>query len=105
MVSFNLKFLFAVKSEQLLVVLGHDGEVSHEREVIRSIGQVGNPLLANVLAGWKFEDGIDSESVRGVEDVVDGLDVFAIVSDFPGRVFGFLAGRISISRFKAEKIQ
>ena len=59
--------------------------------MVRRVLEAGNAILPDLRARGEVEDGVNLQLVLRVEDVVQGLDVFAILTDLPGGVRGLFA--------------
>ena len=71
--------------------------------MVRCVGVAGHPALAELLLGGELEGGGDLDLVLGVEHVVEGLDVLAVLADLPRGVGRLLAILVGVGRVQAER--
>ena len=72
--------------------------------MVRRIRQAWQAMFSNLFASWHVEDGVNLQLVRAVEDIIQGLDMLAVFSEFPSGVFRLVAEYILVCRVEPEKM-
>ena len=78
-----------------------EDKVCDEREVVRGVRVAGHTTLAELLLRGELEGRGHDHGVLGVEHVVEGLDVLAVLADLPRGVGRLLAALVGVGRVQA----